>query len=120
MRNVTLYASAGINVAAAGNTPALDVSSYETVKFYANLTALSGGTTPSVQFFYQEADDFGTWYDVAQLGVAITAVGTQTTSVGEGAKVNEMVGKSGRVRWAVTGAPATATATLTVVADEDE
>lgn len=120
MGSVTIFDVSAQNVNANGNTSAFNVAPYEGLKFYVNLTALSGGTSPTVQFFYQESDDYGTFYDVNSLSTALAAAGTNNTSIGKGLKLPDMVGKTGRVRWAVTGAPTTATATVTIVADEDD
>src|SRR5690349_14156436 len=121
MRNVTLFDAAAVDVKTDnGNTAAFDVSAYERLKMYFNLTALSGGTTPSVRFVYQEADDYGVWYDITNVAfAALTTPGKQPQSIGPGTGYSDMVGKSARIRWTVTGAPTTATATITVIADED-
>ena len=119
MRNITIFDQSGLNVStASGNTTAFDVSPYEGAAFFVNLTALTGGTSPTVQFTYQEMDDYGVWYDVSAIGAALSAAGTARTSVGEGCKVNDMIGKSGRIKWVTTGAPATATATISVLVNE--
>lgn len=120
MEQNTVFVLSAQSVSTNGNSAAFDVFAYESLSFFVNLTALSGGTTPSVQFTYQEVDDFGVWYDVTTLGAALTAVGTARTSVGEGAKVNDAIGKSGRIKWVVTGGPATATATVTVIGNDQD
>lgn len=121
MRNVTIFSASGVDVKTTnGTTAAFDVSAYERLKMYFNLTALAGGTTPTVRFWYQEQDDYGQWYDDAQVAFAdLSAPGKQVQSVGPGTAYSEMLGKAGRIRWTVVGAPTTATATITVIADED-
>ena len=120
MEQNTVFDLGAQSVNATGNSNAFDVFPYESLSFFVNLTALSGGTTPSVQFTYQEVDDYGVWYDVTNLGSALTAIGTARTSVGEGAKVNEAIGKSGRIKWTVTGGPTTATANITVIGNDQD
>lgn len=73
-----------------------------------NLTALSGGTSPTVTVSLQQLDGNGIWHTLASTS-ALNAVGTAQFSVGAGMTNGAMLlaGGSYRFSWAVTGTPAT-------------
>lgn len=73
-----------------------------------NLTALSGGTTPTVTVSLQQQDGNSNWITLASTS-ALNATGTAMFSVGAGMATAHMLlaGGSYRFSWAVTGTPAT-------------
>ncbi|SRR6266540_3849947 len=73
-----------------------------------NLTALTGGTTPTVTVNIQQMDANGNWITIASTA-ALNAVGVAQLSVGQGHTAGAVVlsGGSFRISWTVTGGPAT-------------
>lgn len=73
-----------------------------------NLTALSGGTTPTVTVSLQQKDGNDVWHTLASTA-ALNAVGTAHFSVGAGMANAAMLRAGGQYRfsWAVTGTPTT-------------
>lgn len=73
-----------------------------------NLTALSGGTTPTVTVSLQQLDGNNVWHTLASTS-ALNATGTAQFSVGAGMTNGAMLlaGGSYRFSWTVTGGPAT-------------
>jgi hypothetical protein len=73
-----------------------------------NLTALSGGTSPTVTVSLQQIDGNNNWITLASTS-AMNAVGTAQFSVGTGMTNGAMLRAGGQYRfsWAVTGTPAT-------------
>lgn len=74
-----------------------------------NLTALTGGTSPTVQVQLQQQDANGVFQVIGQLSAALSAVGVGTFSVGEGQTNGAVILSGGiyRLAWVITGAPAT-------------
>lgn len=73
-----------------------------------NLTALSGGSSPTVTVSLQQLDANSVWHTLASTS-ALNATGTANFSVGAGMDNGDMLkaGGSYRFSWAVTGTPAT-------------
>lgn len=73
-----------------------------------NLTALSGGTTPTVVVSLQQLDGNANWQTLASTS-ALSATGLAQFSVGAGMTNGAMLlaGGSYRFSWVVTGGPAT-------------
>lgn len=73
-----------------------------------NLTALSGGSSPTVTVSLQQQDGNSNWITLASTS-ALNATGTAMFSVGAGMANAHMLlaGGSYRFSWAVTGTPAT-------------
>lgn len=110
---------AGVSVAAAnGTAQTFDFTSAEAVCIDCILTALTGGTSPSVQFILERLSaDGATWVQLSAataLTVASSSPSTGISSfeVGPGLAINKLVGTQHRIRWVTTGTPATAVATV--------
>lgn len=73
-----------------------------------NLTALSGGTTPTVVVSLQQIDGNANWQTLASTA-ALNAVGLAQFSVGAGMTNGSMLRAGGQYRfsWVITGGPAT-------------
>lgn len=73
-----------------------------------NLTALSGGTSPTVVVSLQQIDGNGNWYTIASSS-SLNAVGAAQFSVGTGMTNGAMLRAGGQYRfsWTVTGTPVT-------------
>ncbi|MFC5799115.1 hypothetical protein [Streptomyces formicae] len=71
-----------------------------------NLTALSGGTAPTVTVSLQQQDANGVWHTLASTS-ALNAIGTASFSVGAGMSTGQMLraGGSYRFSWVITGTP---------------
>ena len=80
-----------------------------------NLTALSGGTTPSVVVSLQQRDGNDVWHTLASTD-ALDAVGTAHFSVGTGMANAHMLRAGGQYRlaWVVAGTPDTCSFQLTL------
>ena len=107
-----------LSVAANGNSGDIEVSAVKRLFLGVNLATLTGGAAPTVQFFVENKDEFGNYYPLFT-GVALSAVGLQSASIGPGLSTNAMIARYVRVRWVVTGAPATATAQISLYGDID-
>jgi hypothetical protein len=105
------------NVAAASGSIDVDVRSVnpsDGVFFLANLSALAGGTTPSVDFVVYAVDEFGNEHQMFDLaGAAITAAPALKTKTFHPA-LQDIFTKTLRLKWTTTGAPTTATLQLSV------
>jgi hypothetical protein len=73
-----------------------------------NLTALSGGSSPTVVVNLQQIDGNGNWYTLASTS-ALNAVSTAQFSAGTGMTTGAMLRAGGQYRfsWVITGTPAT-------------
>src|SRR5215207_7940196 len=115
MKSRILVQSRNIDVKTNGSVvvPPFDVSEIERLNFVVTLAALSGGTTPGIDFKYQEggADGYG---GVASLVGVMSSPATLVQGIGPGCAIPYCVGYSGRLTVVVTGAPTTATAHILV------
>jgi len=112
MRRKTLYAASAVDVKTTlGTTPTFDVSESKGLLFLFELTALSGGTTPSVAVKYQEQDVAGNWFDITSI------IFTPITAPGKAVQFNSYAGLKGRIQWIIVGAPTTATANISIYAE---
>jgi hypothetical protein len=105
----TLYTEATTARTTSSNTatqtwPANTSTAWVTV----NLTALSGGTSPTVTVRLQQMDGNGIWHTLSATS-ALNAVGVADFSVGVGMNNGDMIlaGGSYRFAWDVTGTPTT-------------
>lgn len=73
-----------------------------------NLTALTGGTSPTVTVQLQQLDANSVWHTIGT-HTALNAVGTANFSVGVGMTTGAMLkaGSQYRLAWVITGTPAT-------------
>ncbi|GAA4891003.1 hypothetical protein ACFPM3_20255 [Streptomyces coeruleoprunus] len=73
-----------------------------------NLTALSGGTSPTVTVSLQQQDGNSVWHTLASTS-ALNATGTAQFSVGQGMANGAMLFAGGNYRfsWTITGTPTT-------------
>ena len=78
-----------------------------------NLTALTGGTAPTVLISLQQQDANGIFHTIAS-GTALSAVGTDQFSMGPGLARPVMVGNTYRLAWVITGTPATCSFQISV------
>lgn len=113
-----ITAQLAVNVAAAGNTADFDTKYFERVAVDIQLATLTGGTAPAVTFIVERKDANGNYITLFSF-TALTAVGFTSQDIGPGLQTNKMVGSAIRLRWTVTGAPATATANLSILGDAD-
>jgi hypothetical protein len=99
-----------LNVAgASGNGESFDTRGRRVIAWLAELTALTGGTAPTLAFTWQHSHDGVTWFDIA----------TEATLAVLGFKqriVQENLLRFLRIAWVTTGAPATAVATFAIQA----
>lgn len=110
----TVLAAAALSVAVAGFTADLDLSLVEELAVDCSLTTLVAGAAPTVQFILERKMAAGPLYVAVWTSAALSAVGVASTSVGAGMPVAAAVGSVGRLRWAVVGAPTSATADLSI------
>lgn len=66
-----------------------------------NLTAL-GGTSPTIQFFWERLGADGTWYTIWS-GSSLSAATKVSTSIGLGMETDIPIGRAGRLRWTMGG-----------------
>jgi hypothetical protein len=114
------YSKLGIDVSAAG--PAVDLQmdfrNADIISIDCVLTALTGGTAPTVQFILERLSADGVTWVQLSAPAAISApnttpsTGIVTFDVGPGLALVKLVGRAHRIRHITTGAPATAVATI--------
>jgi hypothetical protein len=90
-----------------------------------NVTAFTGGTTPSITFFLERQGNDGVWYRVwqsaAQSGAAKlpVTIGPGTPTVAAGANVSQGVTagltSTARFGWSTTGTPTSVTFSASIV-----
>lgn len=96
-----------------GNAGDIDVRDLTGIAIDCVLTSMTGGTTPSVQFIVDRKNIDGTYTQIVA-GVALTAAGTTSFSIGPGLTTATITGVIIRIRWTVVGAPTTAVANIYV------
>ena len=89
---------------ASGQSNSFDVGHLTSLAFTADLTALTGGTTPSVTFTFQDSPDDTNWYDISAED-ALTAAGKKHQRL---TSFHKFV----RVAWVTAGNPSAATASF--------
>lgn len=99
---VTVLNRASAAEVAGANSGALVTTNVSRIAVDINLTALTGGTAPTVTFFLDRQGLDGIWYQVWSSGAKSTAA-TISTSVGDGCTVSEVIGASVRLRWVFGG-----------------
>lgn len=102
--NHSFQSSASSVAAASGSFTSMNAEDTGNCVFAANLSALTGGTAPTVAFRITGSINDSTYLDVSNT-VILSAVGTAIFNLGATPKFV-------RVSWVTTGAPATATATV--------
>lgn len=93
------------DVSTTGNTDPLDAGDNGSCAAVAELTALSGGSSPQVVFKVQTSSNSSTWYDVTS-HAACTGTCTKTEYT------LRTYMRYLRLTWTTTGTPSTATAHL--------
>lgn len=111
--SAALWSQQSTAVAGSGNSGQIGAFNVASIRFDANVTALTGGASPSVTFAVDILGADGIWYQVWQ-GTAITTPGTQSQSIGPGLQTNQLVPDSIRVRWTFAGAPTSITFSASV------
>lgn len=107
-----------------GNAGDIDIRAFTGVTFIAKLTALTGGTTPTVTFVLDYKLFDGSYVQVAA-GAALSVIsstpntGISVVSLGPGLSAPAVSGVIVRPRWVVTGGPATAVADLHLMGEID-
>ena len=92
---------------ASGNSNTFDLGMFKHMAaITADLTALSGGTSPDVTFTFEDSPDGTNWYTVSAES-ALSAIGAKSQRL-------TAFHRYARVSWATTGGPATATASFHV------
>lgn len=91
-----------------GDSGAFDTSRVGKACLDVNVATITGGTTPSIQFFVDRQGGDGLWYPVAQTAV-LTATGQVSIeicdSVADGSDAQHMIfADVARVRWVFAGA----------------
>lgn len=89
------------------NTEDLPVGAHDSIAIDLNVSVL-GGTSPTVQFFWDRLGDDGQYYAIWTSAV-ISATGKTSTTLGPGCAVNVNLGMTGRLRWVFGGTSPTAT-----------
>ncbi|MGW2513661.1 hypothetical protein ACWC0A_30555 [Streptomyces scopuliridis] len=105
----TMYTEATTARTTSGNTSTQTwLANASTCWVGVNVTALTGGTTPTVVVSLQQQDPNGNWQTLASTA-ALNATGLAQFSVGAGMANGAMLlaGGSYRFSWVVTGTPAT-------------
>ncbi len=92
-----------------GNSGQLGCASLDLLAIDLTVVSLNTGAT-AVQFFLDRLGEDGVWYQL-WTSASITAPGVVSASVGPGMATAAMIGRNCRLRWAVTGAGGTVTAT---------
>jgi hypothetical protein len=106
---VNLYSEVSTSRTTSGNTANQTwVSGVSTVFIGVNVTAFTGGTSPTLVVSLQQQDTNGVFQTVANSST-ITTTGAVNFSVGAGMTNAAMIPAGGTYRfaWTVTGAPAT-------------
>lgn len=98
---VTVLNQASAAQTATGNSGSLNTSGVARLEIDINVTAATG-TSPSLTPSYQQQGADGVWYTV-WTGTAITAAGSQRTSIGPGLANQAVVTSAGRLVWTITG-----------------
>ncbi len=91
----------------------ISVGIYKELAVDVNVSALTG-TTPSYQIIIDRQGADGVWYPI-YTGIAITAIGVQSVSIGVGASTNVSFGSTIRVRELVTGTTPNVTRSVSLV-----
>lgn len=94
-----------------GNTPTQTwLANAQQAWVSVNLTALSGGSSPTVVVNLQQQDANSVWHTLASSS-SLNATGTANFSVGTGMDNGDMLlaGGSYRFSWTITGTPTTCT-----------
>lgn len=113
---VNMFTEAATSRLVSGNTAGnFWTSNVQQALVGVNVTALTGGTTPTVQISLQQQDANGNWQTIASTA-ALNAVGMAAFSVGTGMTNGSMLtaGSQYRLAWTVTGTPATCTFQISV------
>lgn len=97
-----------------GNSADFDTSLFETLLLDVNLTELTGGVNPTVQFYLDRKTADGQYHQFLSIN-AMNGVSEQNTDVGPGLANNRVPGTTCRLRWIASGGPATALANVTVM-----
>jgi hypothetical protein len=104
-----MYTEATTSRTTSGNTTAQQwLNNAQQCWVTVNLTALSGGTTPTVVVNLQQIDGNGNWQTLASTS-ALNATGLAQFSVGTGMTTGAMLRAGGQYRfsWVITGTPTT-------------
>lgn len=104
-----MYTEATTSRLATGNTTTQQwLQNAATCWVTVNLTALTGGTTPTVTVSLQQIDGNANWQTLASTA-ALSATGLAHFSVGAGMTNASMLRAGGQYRlsWVITGTPAT-------------
>lgn len=107
--SATMYTEATTARTTSGSTADQDwLSNASACWVGVDLTALSGGTTPTVVVSLQQKDGNDVWHTLASTD-ALDAVGSAHFSVGAGMANGAMLRAGGQYRfsWTITGTPAT-------------
>lgn len=98
-----------------GNSIDLVCDQYDQLAFDFNVTAFTGGTSPTVQFLIERKGADGTYYPI-YTSAAIAAIGLTSVSIGPGLPNNAAIGNFVRMRWVFTGAPTSVTFSASILA----
>lgn len=106
---VTVYTASRQTITASGDSGALDFSSINS-GLASIFVAGASGTNPSITFYVDMQDTNQHWYQVAQIGVALTSGPNFTFgNFGPVAGSGYVLTGVGRLRWTVSGAGASFT-----------
>jgi hypothetical protein len=115
--------SAALSVAAASGTVGeYGVDDFQNILVVTQLSSLTGGTAPTVQFILDWKDAVGVYRPLIT-HAALSATGTKTAALGPGSAASTGIdllwaapfGPIVRLRWVTTGTPATAVAEVAIV-----
>lgn len=121
----TAYALASAAQAATNTGTSFATTGFGSISLDINLTAFTGGTTPTVTFFVERQGNDGIWYRVWQSASQNAAaklsvtIGASTPTVAAGANVAQGVSAGltavARFGWSSTGTPDSVTFSASIV-----
>lgn len=108
----TLYQTSA-TLTAGGDSGPISAADVDRVGCFVNITAVSG-TSPQLFVSLEQADAFGTWYQIS-VTAALTATGATVLSVGPGMPSNVLLTGALRLKWSLLGTTPSFTAQLSVI-----
>ncbi len=112
----TILNRASAAATATGDSGSLAVSNVTMLAVDVNVTAITGGTAPTVQFLLDRQGVDNIWHTV-WTGSALSAAGTASVSIGPGLPTNSVLTRAARLRWVFGGtvAPTSVTFSASII-----
>lgn len=111
---VVVLNRASAAVTANGNSSTLDVNSVSSLGVGINITATSGSSTPTIDFYLDSLGADSVWYPVWSTAIQ-TAIGSIFASIGKGMQHSVEFGSSIRLRWVVSGSSPSFTFSASII-----